>query len=168
MSLEQDGIVTRELFACSLPDEARRRKGPYVVLECYQEIPCNPCTTSCKLHALAQETINALPQPDWEKCTGCGRCVGICPGQACFVLDETAEPGRVRITFPYELLPLPKEGMTVEALGRDGLVKGEAVVRKVRSGKALDKTHVVTVSVDAALIYDVRSIRVIKEAAFNG
>lgn len=158
--LETTGIATREMFEQVLPSAERRQRGPYVVVECYEQIPCNPCVTSCAFHAVTMADINQLPKCDHDKCTGCAVCVGICPGLACFVLDETVGNGKIKITFPYELSPLPAKGDVVDALGRDGSVKGEAEVVRVNNSKKLDHTNLITILVDDHLIYDVRSIAV--------
>lgn len=156
--LEKTGIATKEMFEERLPSMERRKKGPYVVMECYERIPCDPCVTSCSFGAVHMDNINDLPQCDADKCTACGRCVSRCPGLACFVIDETVGAGKVKITFPQEMYPLPKAGDTVDALGRDGSVVGKAEVLKVNSAKSLDRTNVITVLVDEDLLYDVRSI----------
>lgn len=158
--LEKDGIATREIFEKLLPSAERREKGPYVVMECYEEIPCNPCSTSCKFNSVSLEDINSCPNVDYGKCTGCGVCVSHCPGLACFVIDETVGNGKVKITLPYELCPLPEKDSTVEALGRDGKTVGEAQVVKVLSGKSMDHTNTISILVDEDLMYDVRSIKV--------
>ncbi|MCD8350887.1 MAG: hypothetical protein LUC93_09800 [Planctomycetaceae bacterium] len=157
--LERTGIATRDMFEALLPSEERRKKGAYVVMECYEKIPCNPCVTSCAFGAVTMENINELPDCDADKCTACGKCVSRCPGLACFVIDETVGDGKVKITFPHEMLPIPKAGDTVDALGRDGAVVGKAEVLKVNTAKNLDRTAVITVLVDENLLYDVRSIR---------
>ena len=105
------------------------------------------------------ENINDLPQCDMEACTGCGNCVGRCPGLACFVIDETAGNGKIRITFPYEMAPLPQKGDIVDALGRDGEVVGKAEIVRVLNTEKLDHTSIITMLVDQELIYDARNIR---------
>ena len=56
-----------------------------VVIECKQNIPCNPCESACPHHAITiGNPITNLPVVDSEKCIGCGLCVAQCPGQACF------------------------------------------------------------------------------------
>lgn len=147
------------MFEALLPSKERRAKGPYAVMECYEEIPCNPCVTSCAFGAVTMGQLNDLPECDADKCVSCAKCVGICPGLACFMIDETVGSGKIKITFPHEMLPVPKAGDIVYALGRDGSVVGEAEVTKVNSGKSLDCTNVITILVDENLIYDVRSIR---------
>lgn len=158
--LEQTGIATKEMFEQLLPSLERRKRGPYTVMECYEKIPCDPCRTSCPVNAVTMESINDTPVCHADLCTGCGRCVSRCPGLACFVIDETVGNGQVKITLPHELFPLPQAGDTVDALGREGQVVGQAQVVRVNSGKALDHTNVISILVDESLLYDVRSIRV--------
>ena len=51
------------------PDEERFAKGPVAVVECVQQIPCNPCESACPLHAIhIGEPITNTPQVDREKC----------------------------------------------------------------------------------------------------
>lgn len=137
-------------------------------MECYEKIPCNPCVTSCPFGAVTMENINELPECDADKCSACGRCVSCCPGLACFIIDETVGSGKIKITFPHEMLPLPKAGETIEVLGRDGAVVGMGEVVKVNTAKSLDRTNVITVLVDENLLYDVRSIAANKGGARHG
>ena len=51
------------------------------------------------------------------------------------------------VTLPYEFLPLPEEGTRGVALGRDGKEVCEATVVSVKSAKAFDKTHLLTMRV---------------------
>ena len=47
-----------------------------VVIECKQNIPCNPCESACPHHAITiGNPITNLPVVDSEKCIGCGLCV---------------------------------------------------------------------------------------------
>ena len=44
------------------PSEERMSKGRVAVVECLQEIPCNPCESACKFGAIQiGENITALP-----------------------------------------------------------------------------------------------------------
>jgi len=142
------GVASLEMIKETLPSEERRKKGPYAVFECFQEIPCNPCYTSCKVGAVAEfKDINDIPQVDADKCTGCGICVSNCPGLAIFVIDETYSDEEAAIKIPYELLPLPEVDQVVDALDREGKIIGKARVLKVQNSKALNKTNAVTIAV---------------------
>ena len=98
--------------------------------------------------------INAIPRADFDKCTGCKRCVGICPGLAIFVIK--LEDDKALITMPYEFLPIPKVGDKVKALDREGNPRGIAKVKKVNRS---EKTTVVTIEVDKDLAMTVRNIK---------
>ena len=155
------GIVSKEMFESLLPSPERRAKGPYVVMECFQSIPCNPCNTSCSFGAVKNMAdINETPTVYTEKCGGCGVCISACPGLACFVIDETYSKDQVAIKIPYEMSPLPEKGAVVDALDRFGNVVGMANVINVQFNKKFDKTNVVTIAIPKELIYDVRSIKV--------
>lgn len=154
--LEQDGIVTLESFEKLLPSEDRRKAGPYVIMECFQKIPCNPCRSACHAHAVSMEEITDTPSVKYDSCTGCAVCVGRCPGQACFVIDETFSEDRFLLTLPYEFLPVPEKGQEAALLGRDGAVLSEGTIQKVFS---YQKTYVVTVDVPKQYLYDVRNIK---------
>lgn len=130
-----------------IPSAKRRKKGAVAVIECIQDIPCNPCETSCKVDAITVgEDITNLPHIDGDKCIGCLSCVYICPGQAIFVVDESTD-GKARIVLPYEFLPLPEKGMVVTALDRSGSELGDATIIRVKKSKQMDQTAVVTMEV---------------------
>lgn len=158
--LAKTGIVPLEAVETALPSRERRNKGAYAIFECFQEIPCNPCFTSCKPGAVEPfADINHVPKINHEKCTGCAQCVSVCPGLACFVIDETYAEQEAAVKLPYEFLPLPEVGQEVEALDRQGNVVGKARVIKVQNNKNLDSTNVITLAVPKEQLLFVRNIR---------
>ncbi len=149
---EQTGIL--EPTELTLPTKKQCERG-VAILECVQEIPCNPCVDACPVHAISMSDINAPPVNNYDVCTGCGKCVGICPGLAIFVVK--IKNGTAYVTLPYEFLPVPKVGETVRGLNRTGVHMTDAVVRKViRNGK----THVITIEIPEQYAMDIRNIRV--------
>ena len=150
-----------ELRACpGIPTPERRKKGRVAVIECVQEIPCNPCAAACPFHAISiPGEITALPRLDGELCTGCGRCVALCPGLAITLVDETYGEEEGAVDFPYEFLPLPAEGDTVDAVGRDGRTLCAARVVSVRRPEPNDGTRVIRIAVPKRFLDDVKSIR---------
>ena len=140
-----------------VPSEARMRKGPVAVIECAENIPCNPCESSCARHAIHVGTpITQLPRLDENACIGCGVCVAHCSGQAIFIVDKSRE--KARLSFAYEFLPLPEIGDCVDAANRAGEVVGKAEVIGIRNPESYQQTPVVTIEIDAALADEVRAI----------
>ena len=125
------------------------RMGIHPVMECTQNIPCNPCQDACKKGCISiGENITSLPiVVDGSTCINCGMCVASCSGQAIFLVDEDCGDGTATVTLPYEFLPLPQEGTTGKGLGRDGKPVCEATVVSVKSNKAFDKTNLLTIRV---------------------
>ncbi len=141
------------------PDAAQRAQGPVAVIECYEEIPCDPCEEACRRGAIiVGEPITSLPHLKAERCNGCGLCIPDCPGLAIFVIDESYSENEATIMLPYEFLPLPGQGMTVKALDRQGRAVGEARVLEVRNPEFYDCTPVVKIAVPKELSMTVRHI----------
>lgn len=138
------------------PPKRRREKGPVAVIECFQRIPCNPCYTACRFGAIKEfEDINDRPKIDYDKCTGCGLCLTVCPGLAIFIVDESYSEKEALVKIPYEFLPLPEEGSFVIGLNREGKPVCRAQVKKVQKMK--NKTNIVTLVVPKECSMDVRS-----------
>jgi Fe-S-cluster-containing hydrogenase component 2 len=159
------GFLTEEELKDSpgVPTAARRRKGPVAVIECLEDIPCNPCESSCNVGAIVVgEDITNLPHLDGEKCVACQTCVYICPGQAIVLVDESLPDGRATVMMPYEYRPLPEKDDVVTALDRAGQVLGDAKVVAVRQTKRMDQTATVTIEVPADWSMRARAIRLRK------
>ncbi len=125
------------------------QSGVHPVIECTQNIPCNPCQDACPKKCISiGDNITSLPivLPDSE-CINCGMCVASCSGQAIFLVNEDLGDGTATVTLPYEFLPLPEAGTNGVALGRDGKVVCDATVVGVKSMKAFDKTNLLTMRV---------------------
>lgn len=123
--------------------------GIHPVMECTQNIPCNPCQDACPKKCIKiGSKITSLPAVDESvDCIGCGMCVASCPGQAIFLVNENVGEGMAEITLPYEIYPLPEVGEKGIALSRAGHPVCIAEVVKVRTGLAFDKTAVLTIRV---------------------
>lgn len=159
--LEKTGIPTKEMIMGVFPSVDRINKGPVAVVECYQNIPCNPCQTACKFNAIyIGDDINNLPELNEDNCTGCGICLSKCPGLSIMVVDGSKSQESVLVKIPYEFLPLPIVGNTVQGLDRTGEHIADVKVINVLNPKSFDRTPVITIEVDRKYLYDIRNIRV--------
>lgn len=138
------------------------KKGVHPVIECTQNIPCNPCQDACVKKCISiGSNITSLPiVVEDGDCINCGMCVASCSGQAIFLVDEDCGDGTATVTLPYEFLPLPEEGTKGIALGRDGKEVCEATVVSVKSAKAFDKTHLLTMRVPKEYAMNARFFKV--------
>ncbi len=162
MSLEENGsLTTEELVGSSgYPSKERFLLGPVAVIECAQEIPCDPCESACPFGAIrVGEPITNLPVLIEEDCVGCGRCLPCCPGLAIFLVDKTYSDEFAAVSFPYEFLPLPKKGQEVWAVNRAGASVCPAKVVRVSNPKSNDRTAVLTIAVPQGLADRVRGIK---------
>ena len=156
MNLLEHGFVSDEEIT-RYPG-VTKKVGVHPVMECTQNIPCNPCQDACPKGCITiGSNITSLPVVDTShECIGCGMCVASCSGQAIFLVEEEVEPGFGTVTLPYEFLPLPKAGDKGIALGRDGKFVCEAEVVKVRTAPAFDHTNLLTVKVPNDMVMKAR------------
>jgi Fe-S-cluster-containing hydrogenase component 2 len=160
--LKHDGIISTEELKAVLPPPDRLEKGPVAIIECLQDIPCDPCVSACPVNAIKmQEGITDKPKLEFYTCTGCGLCVPKCPGLAIFIINlKHATPGMATISMSHELLPIPEKGQEVIALDRAGKPVGQVKVVRVVNPPAYDRTAVVTIEVPADQVNNIRAIRV--------
>jgi thioredoxin reductase/Fe-S-cluster-containing hydrogenase component 2 len=141
--------------------------GVYPVLHCLQEIPCDPCTTVCprNLIHIHSDDIRCLPcfevADPAKGCTGCEKCVTICPGLAVVLVDYRKDPEFPTVTIPYEFLKDSIEvGDRVHVLDTGAADLGEVEVVGVRAIKANDRTVLVKVKAPKAFARKIAGIRV--------
>ena len=145
--------------------------GVRPVLHCVQEIPCDPCTAVCprKLIAIDASDIRKLPvfldAPPGGGCTGCEKCVAVCPGLAITLVDSRKDAEFPTVVIPYEFLKdRIKEGDRVVVQDTEGGRLGEVEVVGVRALKANDRTVLVKVRAPRAYAAKIAGIRVQGEA----
>ena len=158
--LESTGIPTREDLQSKMPSPERLAKGPVAMIECFQQIPCDPCYHSCPKKAIKELVdINDIPTVDFDKCSGCALCINNCPGLAIFVLDQNYDDEHALVRMPYEFVPRPAVGEVVGALDREGKEICEGTIVEVRDTKVQDKTAVVGVTIPKEFLMEVRNIK---------
>ncbi len=160
---QRTGIVSEAEMKRSgvIPPLSRLKKGPVAIVECIENIPCNPCVYACPRKAISMKGgLTGTPKVDFDKCNGCTSCVARCPGLAIFVVNYAYSETRATVALPYELLPKPKQGQRVAALDRTGKKVCTGEVIKVWDTKALDRCAVVTVAIPKKYWNKVRNIKV--------
>jgi ferredoxin len=145
------------------------KNGPCAVIECPQEIPCNPCESACPRGAIiVGKPITNTPVLDASKCTGCGQCIAACPGLAIFVVNHSYSETQATVAFPYEYLPMPRAGDVVRGVDRTGTARCDARVISVVSPPRYDHTAVITVAVPKDLACEIRSCARLRGGAGGG
>lgn len=158
--LKTTGCLSEAELAAVLPAPERMAVGPVAVIECIQDIPCNPCEAACAFGAIrVGQPITSTPVLDADKCKGCGLCIAKCPGLAIFVVDTSAPGEAGTVQMPYEYWPVPEPGERVVGHDRRGQAVCEATVAKVLTPTGADHTSIVTVTLPKAYVNTVRSVR---------
>jgi len=164
--LSKTGVPTAEDIARVTPPEERFSQGPVAIVECFQEIPCDPCVGACPRGAIrAMADLTECPAVDFLKCNGCGLCISGCPGLAISVVDMTYSDSEAAVRIPYEFRPLPGKGERVAALDREGRRVCAATVIRIADTKAMDRTPVVTLAVPKERAMAVRFFGTEREGA---
>ena len=129
-----------------------REEGVFPIFHCYQEVPCNPCTSVCPVGAIRTERdeITGLPYIiDLDACTGCGSCVAVCPGLSMILVDYRDDPEHPLVTLPYEIWRERVEvGQKVPVTDVDGAILGYYPVEKVSTRRKYPGTLLVQIKVD--------------------
>ena len=161
MTLASAGVPTAGDLRLRTPPAERIQRGPVATIECFQEIPCDPCFHACKRGAITGFVgINSIPAVDFDRCNGCGLCLTCCPGLAIFVLSGNYDSERGLVRMAYEFLPRPHTGQEVAALDREGREICRGLVAEVREGEAQDRMVVVGVAIPRPFLMEVRNIKV--------
>lgn len=141
------------------------KQGIHPVIECTQNIPCNPCQDACTKGCITiGKNITNLPiASEQSDCINCGMCVASCSGQAIFLVNEDCGDGSATVTLPYEFLPLPEEGTKGYGCGRNGEKLCNAEVVSVKTMKAFDHTNLLTMRIPREYAMKARFFKTIYE-----
>lgn len=132
----------------------------YPRIFCYQQIPCNPCVTSCPKGCIIIEGNPIYDIPLYSSgCIGCNQCVVTCPALAITLVDKRKKQNnKVNVTFPFEFLDnfLPQKEYNLTDYEGNLLGKGELVGIK---HYPKDKRSLVTLWVDESIADKVASFQ---------
>ncbi len=128
---------------------SNKEKGIFPVIHCYQEIPCNPCSTVCPEESIQMlgDPIKGLP---WFKgiCKGCFKCLTICPGLAITLVDYRKDNKYPVVYLPYEISNIKiKKNDTISLVDIDGNPLGVSKVLGAKATKHSDKTLIIRIKV---------------------
>jgi len=116
------------------------------IIRCWEEIPCNPCTSVCPVNAirLQGDRNDLMDLPVYRGgCTGCMQCVLICPGLA-ITLARQIDAQSAEVVLPHEYLPDFKIGDRLALTNISGKFLENGEVLKIRHIKKF-KTYLVHV-----------------------
>ena len=155
--LNKDGVASVEQVKSRFPSNDILVKTK-AITECYEEIPCNPCSTVCPVNAIhIGEDINTPPVVNFELCTGCGICVYNCPGLA--IVTAQIVEDKARFKLPYEFRPLPIKEEIWDGVNRSGEVICKALIERVTYTARVDRTALVQVTVPLEFLHEFVTIR---------
>jgi Fe-S-cluster-containing hydrogenase component 2/bacterioferritin-associated ferredoxin len=120
------------------------------VLHCAEEIPCNPCVSACPkgVIAISGDSILGLPRITKNECTGCNKCVYVCPGLAITVVDYRDDQNNPVVSLAYEVYNYRvRKGDRVLLTDYTGSQLQEATVLAASIRKASRNTQLVRVKV---------------------
>lgn len=119
------------------PGNERKYARPFVLIDCLYGFACNPCVFACPHGAIEKTSTNAVPNIDYEKCTGCLECVWQCPGLAIF--GYNMKTGKIFFPVEYEV----KENTEVFLVNNAGEKLGDGLIEKVIL--KINKTNIVRI-----------------------
>lgn len=142
------------------PKEKDFEKGLIAVIECDQDIPCNPCEEYCQKRAIkVGSPITNLPSIDLSKCDGCLKCIRICPGLCIFGVNKNFSTDESLIYIPYEYSPLPKKGDIIIGLDRKGTEVCQGKIFRVLKSKKKQYSTVVGIIVPKKYFNTIRHFK---------
>ena len=109
-----------------MPSEERATNKPFVLIDCLYGFACNPCAFACPQGAITKSSTSTTPHIDFDKCTGCMKCVTQCPGLAIFGYNLKKDWTFLPIEYHAE------EGEEVYLVDNNGLKLGEGIIEKIQ------------------------------------
>jgi Fe-S-cluster-containing hydrogenase component 2 len=156
------GVVTESILKDlpGFPGINRLGSKPVAILECDQEIPCNPCEDICPNKAISVGSpITNLPVIDPSRCNGCLNCIRVCPGLCIFVIIKDYSGDSSLVYIPYEFLDIPDKDEEVTVLDRYGRDICRGRVIKVMKKDKKYRTAVIAIQVPKRFVNSARHLK---------
>jgi len=153
-------------------EPAAGEKGVVPIFHCFQEVPCNPCTSVCpeKIIRTERDDITGLPYcTDEAACQGCMACLAICPGLAVTLVDYRKDAEQPVVTLPYEIWrDRVAKGQVITVTDGHGSTLGEFPVKRVVANrKKYPGTLMVQVQLPRAIAKQAIGIRIQPDLALD-
>lgn len=139
--------------------------GVMPIIHCSQEIPCDPCSTICPqgLIYIEKKDIRQVPTFLGNNycCSGCEKCVDICPGLAITLVDYHENEDLPLVSIPYEFqYGQISKGDLVTVMDTSGNALQELEVAEINRPNLVDKTVIVRVYAPKSIARQIAGIQV--------
>jgi ferredoxin len=132
-----------------------KKEGMLASIECIEPIGCRVCEKECPAHAIV---IDRGPNAKFlleDLCTGCGRCVQVCPSQIPVMIEGDGSQSFTPLLIGHREKPALKKGDRVSLLNR----RGESLATSKVLDLFLDGVvPIYKVEVPSHLIWEVRGM----------
>ncbi len=139
--------------------------GVMPIIHCSQEIPCDPCSTICPQGLIYIEKNDIRQVPTFLGnnycCSGCEKCVNICPGLAITLVDYHDNPEFPLVSIPYEFhYGQIQKGDIVTVMDTSGNALQEVEVAEISAAQSSEKTIIVRVLAPKSIAQQIAGIQV--------
>lgn len=126
-------------------------------IECFETIACRACEASCPEKAIRLDPHSKL---NVDACTGCGKCLTVCPASIPILLQQKSETSPVKLTINWRSPQIPKENELVDMVSRKGEYLGKGRVTGFENG-------LLETEISSHLMWEARGARLPKRGAEN-
>jgi NADPH-dependent 2,4-dienoyl-CoA reductase/sulfur reductase-like enzyme/ferredoxin len=139
--------------------------GVMPIIHCSQEIPCDPCSTICPQGLIYIEKNDIRQVPTFLGnnycCSGCEKCVDICPGLAITLVDYHENPDLPLVSIPYEFhYGQIQQGDIVTVMDTSGNALQDVEVAEISEPQSGEKTVIIRLYAPKEIARQIAGIQV--------